>query len=80
MKLYSIVEFKANTSKILNESHETKDSSVITKSGKPYALVIQITEADLQWSLRKDVKSRLTRALQDREGGTRISLKELADG
>lgn len=80
MRFYTVAELKTNASKILASSRKEEKEAVITRHGKPTALLIPITEEELEWSLREPVRARLRRAAEERERGEGIPLRKLAKG
>lgn len=78
MKFYSVAELKTHASKILAESSKGVMEAVITKHGKPTALLVPITEDELEWSLREPIRTRLQRAVKEHAAGKTVSLRRLA--
>ena len=78
MKFYSVAELKTNASKILARGRRGEMEAVITRHGKPTALLVSITEEELEWSLREPVRARLRQAAKERSGGKSVPLRKLA--
>ena len=78
MKFYSVAELKTHASKILAFGVKADKEAVITRHGKPLALLIPIGEEELEWSLREPVRRRLRRAAEERASGKTVSLRKLA--
>lgn len=80
MKFYSVAELKTHASRILALSGKARREAVITRHGRPLALLVPISEDELEWSLREPVRDRLRRAAEERRAGRRISLRDAARG
>lgn len=80
MKFYTVAELKTHASRILASGKKEDREAVITRHGKPTALLIPISEEELEWSLREPVRARLRRAAEERETGRTVSLRKLTRG
>jgi antitoxin (DNA-binding transcriptional repressor) of toxin-antitoxin stability system len=78
MKFYTVAELKTHASKILSLGLKANREAVITRHGKPLALLIPIAEEELEWSLREPVRARLRKAAEERAAGRVIPLRKLA--
>jgi prevent-host-death family protein len=78
MKFYTIAELKTHASKIMEETHKYHRDALITRHGKPMAMIVPITEEELEWGSSPKVKARLKHALRDKKSGSTVSLRKLA--
>jgi len=77
MKFYTVAELKTHISQILALGKKHHSEAVITRHGKPLALLIPIDPEDLEWSLREPIRARLRKAAQERRTGKVVSLRKL---
>ena len=77
MKFYTVAEVKTHISRILALGKKSHTEAVITRHGKPLALLIPIEPEDLEWSLREPIRARLRKAAQERRAGKVVSLRKL---
>jgi prevent-host-death family protein len=80
MKFYSVAEFKTHASRILAMSGKAHREAVITRHGRPLALLVPISEDEIEWSLREPIRDRLRRAAEERQAGKKIPLRDAARG
>ena len=82
MKFVSISELKNSTSSIVRQVTDGR-SVVVVRHGKPCAVVIRISEEDIDQLLFEEspiVKQVVQEAIEDRKAGRSVSLKEYLRG
>lgn len=75
MKSYTVAELKTHASRILSSAQRDGADALITRHGRPLALIVPVSSEDLEWSLLPQVRRRLTKAMRERAAGKSISLK-----
>lgn len=78
MRFYSVAELKSQASKILSEGQRHHRDALITRHGKPLALLVPISEEELEWSSSPAVRERLRQAVKERKSGKTVTLRKLA--
>ncbi len=81
MKFATIRDFRINASKVMEEAK--KEEVIVTKKGRPFALLIPISEEDME-RVREAVKAaKLRSALEDlweearKKGKDKITMEEI---
>jgi prevent-host-death family protein len=74
MKSYTVAELKTHASRILAGAQRDGDA-LITRHGRPVALLVPVSTEDLEWSLLPHVQRRLAKASRERSTGKSVSLK-----
>ena len=69
MKSYTVAEFKTHSSKILSAASKQREEALITRHGKPLALIVPVNEADVEWSMTPAVRERLGKAFAEKLEG-----------
>lgn len=75
MKSYTVAELKTHASRILASAQRDGADALITRHGRPLALLVPVSAEDLEWSLLPRVKRRLAKAKRERTSGKTVSLK-----
>jgi prevent-host-death family protein len=76
MKSYTVAELKTHASRILSSAQRDGTDALITRHGRPMALIVPVSSEDLEWSLLPQVRRRLTKAMRERAAGKTTSLKD----
>jgi prevent-host-death family protein len=74
MKSYTVAELKTHASRILAGAQRDGDA-LITRHGRPVALLVPVSPEDLEWSMLPAVRRRLAKAHRERSSGKVVSLK-----
>lgn len=81
MKFATIRDFRTNVSKVMQKAE--KEEIIVTKRGRPFALLVPISEEDLE-EVRKAIKTaKLRSALEDlwdearKKGKDKITMEEI---
>jgi prevent-host-death family protein len=75
MKSYTVAELKTHASRILASAQRDGADALITRHGRPLALLVPVSAEDLEWSLLPQVRRRLTQAMKERASGKSVSFK-----
>lgn len=76
MKSYTVAELKTHASRILSSAQRDGTDALITRHGRPLALIVPVSSEDLEWSLLPQVRRRLTKAMRERAADRTSSLKD----
>jgi len=76
MKSYTVAELKTHASRILDRAQREQADALITRHGRPLALIVPVSPEDLEWSLLPRVRSRLEKALRERASGKTMTMKD----
>lgn len=76
MKSYTVAELKTHASRILARAQRDGTDALITRHGRPLALIVPVAPEDLEWSLRPGVRDRLETAKKERATGRSVTLKD----
>ncbi|MBI4676368.1 MAG: type II toxin-antitoxin system Phd/YefM family antitoxin [Elusimicrobia bacterium] len=68
MKSYTLTQLKADASRIIRNARATHQEALVTTHGKPMVLLVPVTEEDVAWTAMPMVRTRLARALRERQG------------
>lgn len=75
MKSYTVAELKTHASRILTSAQREGADALITRHGRPLALLVPVSSEDLEWSLLPRVRRRLAKAMRERAAGKILSFK-----
>lgn len=84
IKTISVRELRPNISKVLNDIHEKFDRYIISRRGKPEAIIMSIEDYEglletIEIESDKELMTRLKRAEKDIKEGRTISFDELKE-
>lgn len=69
MRFCTIAELKAHAPEIVRETESRGSQCLITRHGKPMALIVPISEEEIEWTRIPSVRRRLVQALKERKEG-----------
>lgn len=70
-----MAELKTNASKILDNAQRDGRDAIITRHGRPVALLVPVSPEDMEWNLQPRIQRRLRKAYRERKAGKMVSLE-----